>query len=177
MESRGDMVYLLGLKPDQFQPFRKPWAVGIANQLNLQSFPRHADQVLIAAATYQGIFSIASPILSKYILGERYAKWDETQRFRWDQRVVSFVQAVFICVKAFSVIFTDPSRTITTAQQRLWGYSTPAGEVQAWAAGYFLWDIYVSTRYYETMGPTSLLHAVCAFWITMIGFVSYRCMF
>lgn len=167
------MVYLLGLNSDQFQPFRKPWAVGLANRLNLQTLPRHADQVLIAAGAYQGLFTIVSPLLSRYFLGERYNKFDARTQVNWDSRVVSFVQAVFICAKALSVIFTDPSRKTATAQQRLWGYSTPAGEVQAWAAGYFLWDMYVSSRYYDLMGPTNMVHSVCAFFITMIGFVSH----
>lgn len=166
------MVYLLGLNADQFQPFRKPWAVGLANRLNLQTLPRHADQVLIAAGTYQGIFTIASPLFWRYFIREKFDKFDARTQTNLNVRVVSFIQAVFICAKALSVIFTDTSRRTTTAQQRLWGYSTPAGEVQAWASGYFLWDMYVSARYYEWMGPESMIHAVCAFFITMIGFVS-----
>lgn len=167
------MVYLLGLNSDQFQPFRKPWAVGLANRLNLQTLPRHADQVLIAAGAYQGIFTVVSPLLSRYFMPGRYNKFDARTKVRWDTRVVSFIQAVFICARALSVIFTDPSRKTATAQQRLWGYSSQAGEVQAWAAGYFLWDVYVSLRYYDLMGPTSLIHGACALFITMIGFVGF----
>ena len=169
------MVYLLGLSNDQFQPFRKPWAIGLANRLNLKTLPRHADQILVAAGVYQGIFSILSPLVSSYLIPERYSKWDERTRINWNTRVVSFVQAVFICAKALAVIVGDPSRKTATAEQRLWGYSTAAGEVQAWAAGYFLWDVYVSSRYMTQTGWAGLAHAVCALTVTLIGFVSIFC--
>lgn len=67
---------------------------------------------------------------------------------------------------------TDPSRVGTGPLGRLWSYSSQAGSVQAYAAGYFLWDIYLSFRYVSVLGSTSAAHAVCAFLVTMLGFVS-----
>lgn len=148
------------------------WSLGLASQLNLQTLPRHADQVLIAAGIYQGIFAIGSPLLSKQLLPTQYAALSPRTRANWDSRLVGFLQAGFICYQALNVIATDPLRANSTVQSRLWGYSPATGRVQAFAAGYFLWDIYLSGRFYDTFGPTSLVHAVSAFAITMIGFVS-----
>ena len=155
-----------------YQPFRTPWAVGLANQFNLRTLPQHADQVLIAGGIYQALFIGVSPALSKAIIPNIYDKFDDRTRTNWNSRVVGFVQAVFICGKALQVITSDPSRHTATVQERLWGYSPALGEVQAYAAGYFLWDIYVSARHQDLFGPTSLAHAVCAFLVTMVGFVS-----
>lgn len=154
------------------KPLRSPWAVGLANQFNLQTLPRHADQILVAAAVYQSLFSVVSPAISRLLVPDVYGKFDERTRTGWNVRVVAFVQACFICVKALSVVFNDPSRRNTSAQRRLWEYSSQAGAVQAYAAGYFLWDIYVSIRYMHVSGPSALVHAICAFLVTMVGFVS-----
>ena len=152
---------------------RGTWALGLSNRLNLNTLPRHADQILIAAATYQALFTIGSPMLSKQLIPSTYKHFTARTRANWDSRVVGFAQAVFICAKALNVIFKDPSRHDSTVQSRLWGYSSATGAVQAYAAGYFLWDIYVSARYWRLFGPTAFAHAVSAFTITMLGFVSH----
>lgn len=154
------------------QPLRSPWAVGLANHLNLQSFPFHAEQIVTSAGLYQGLFSVISPVASRWLAPDTYNKLPEETRVNWDSRVVGFVQAAFISYQALSVIFTDPSRPDATVHQRLWGYSARVGKVQAYLAGYFLWDICVSTRYMSQYGFSAIVHAVCAFLITMVGFVS-----
>lgn len=154
------------------QPLRSPWAVGLANHLNLQTFPLHAEQILTSAGIYQGLFSVVSPAASRWLVPNTYNKLSEQSKVNWDTRVVSFVQAAFISYQALSVIFTDPTRADTTVHQRLWGYSSQVGKVQAYAAGYFLWDIYISTRYVSQHGPSAAVHAICAFLVTMLGFVS-----
>lgn len=156
-----------------YQPLRKPWAIGLANRFNLQTLPQHADQILVAAAVYQALFTVGSPVISGAVVPNFYDKLNERNRVNWDSRVVGLVQAAFICTQALNVILTDPTRTATTVQQRLWSYSPSTGSVQAYAAGYFLWDIYISARHIDLYGPTSLAHAVCAFMVTLVGFVSF----
>lgn len=53
---------------------------------------------------------------------------------------------------------------------RLWGYTPASGMVQGFAAGYFLWDLQVSSQYINISGPSALLHAIGALAITCIGF-------
>jgi hypothetical protein len=154
-------------------PIRGTWSLGLANALKLRTLPYHADQILISASIYQSLFSTISPIVSRNLFPTTYPKFPAKTRANWDSRVVGIAQAVFICSKALTVILTDPSRQNSTVQSRLWGYSAATGTVQAYAAGYFLWDIYVSARYWRLFGPTAFVHAVSAFTITMLGFVSF----
>lgn len=44
--------------------------------------------------------------------------------------------------------------------------------VQAFAAGYFAWDLSISIYWINILGMGSLAHAVAALTITMLGFVS-----
>jgi hypothetical protein len=83
-------------------------------------------------------------------------------------------QSLFINTIALWVIFTDPQREVQNGdwKERLWGYNGAAGMVQGFAAGYFLWDVIVSTVYIDVMGASSLVHAVAALGVTSIGFVS-----
>ncbi|KAK5115949.1 hypothetical protein LTR62_000405 [Meristemomyces frigidus] len=148
-----------------------PWAVGIANRLQLRTFPLHASQILTTAGTYYGLYSIIAPAISRTLAPKIYNDLSKESRANWDARAVGFVQAAFISYQALSVILTDPSRPgATTAHQRLWDYSTRTGEVQAYAAGYFLWDLYVTTRYMSQTGPSAAAHAFCGLLITMLGF-------
>ena len=66
----------------------------------------------------------------------------------------------------------DEEMSGTGWRGRIWGYSGAAGFVQAIAAGYFAWDVTVSAGWLEVLGIGSLMHAVAALVITMMGFVS-----
>jgi hypothetical protein len=92
----------------------------------------------------------------------------------WDVHIVSMWQSLFINTVALWVIFTDPQREVQNGdwRERLWGYNGAAGMVQGFAAGYFLWDVVVSTVHVDVMGVSSLVHAVAALGVTSIGFVS-----
>jgi len=47
-------------------------------------------------------------------------------------------------------------------------------QVQVFAAGYFLWDLQISTQYMSIAGVSSILHAIGALVVTYIGFVSHQ---
>nr|OQO30715.1 hypothetical protein B0A51_01839 [Rachicladosporium sp. CCFEE 5018] len=149
---------------------RAPWSLGLSRALHLHTLPLHANTLLLSALTYQTLFSLVSPPLSRRLAPRSYPTFPLKTRLNWDTRVTGLVQAVFICTAALRVIASDPTRVGSTWETRLWGYSPAAGKVQAWAAGYFLWDILISTRWVDMYGPTALMHAVAAFVVTMIGF-------
>ena len=46
------------------------------------------------------------------------------------------------------------------------------GLVQSLAAGYFVWDLGTSVRYYRIFGPGILAHAITALSVYLFGFVS-----
>ncbi|OQO14641.1 hypothetical protein B0A48_00022 [Cryoendolithus antarcticus] len=155
---------------------RAPWSLGLSRALHLHTLPLHANALLLSALTYQTLFSLISPPLSRQLAPKSYPSFPLKTRLNWDTRVTGLVQAVFICTAALRVIASDPTRVGSTWETRLWGYSPAAGKVQAWAAGYFLWDILISARWVDMYGPTALMHAVAAFVVTMIGFVCIFCM-
>ncbi|TGO07859.1 hypothetical protein BTUL_0241g00020 [Botrytis tulipae] len=53
---------------------------------------------------------------------------------------------------------------------RIWGYTGAAGLVQAFAMGYFLWDLMASVVHFNILGWSSLIHALCALLVVGIGF-------
>lgn len=57
------------------------------------------------------------------------------------------------------------------ARERIWGYTGAMGMTQAFAAGYFAWDVLVSSMHLDVLGPGSLAHAISALIVTCLGFV------
>lgn len=138
----------------------------------LTTLPYHAHQALGACLCYFALFLVLSPILSARLVPDLYSSLPKRTRINWNVRVTSLVQATFICTCSIHVILADASRIETDAMDRLRAYSPMAGRVQAFAAGYFLWDLLISLRYYHILGLGSLVHALSALLITMTGFVS-----
>lgn len=142
------------------------------DRYHLTTLPFHADQIIAAFLAYEAIFLFVSPILSGVLVKSIFTRLPRRTKINWHVHVVSFIQAVFISAFAIRIILSDPSRRNTTRDERLWGYSPPSGNVQAFAAGYFLWDLLVSIQHLSVLGPGSLVHAFCALLVTMTGFVS-----
>ncbi len=55
---------------------------------------------------------------------------------------------------------------------RVWGYTGAGGMIQGFAAGYFLWDLMVSSMNVGVFGWGLLAHAVSALVVFSFGFVS-----
>lgn len=144
----------------------------IADRLGLQTLPLHFHEVLLAFAIYNFLNTRVSPVLSTRLFPNIYPKLPLRTKINWDVHVVSQFQALFICSAAFWVISVDEERKNSTPQERIWGYSGAVGMTQAFAAGYFAWDAMVSAGNIGILGAGSLAHAISAFIITMLGFVS-----
>ncbi len=137
----------------------------------LTTLPQHSHQIIVASVAYSALFWILSPLVSAKVASV-YRRSPKRTQTNWSVRVVSLIQATFICGCAIHVMFWDVSRTQMDARGRLTAYSPMAGRVQAFAAGYFLWDLLISVLYVRILGMSSLIHAFCALAITMLGFVS-----
>lgn len=137
----------------------------------LTTLPNHVHQIAAACLCYFALMMI-SPILSARVAPNLYLPLSKRTRINWDTRVVSTIQAIFICTCAMHVRSNDATRLNTDAQERLQVYSPMAGRVQAFATGYFLWDLLISARYLRVLGIGSLTHAFCALLVTVVGFVS-----
>ena len=145
----------------------------ISERLHLKTLPLHAHEVLFAFVFYHITQHVVSPLLSRALWPQTYASLKHKTRVKWDVHVVSMIQSILICSMSLWVLAVDEEMGRGDWKGRIWGYSGAAGLVQALAGGYFLWDITVSTYWLNILGIGSLLHAIAAFIITMLGFVSH----
>jgi hypothetical protein len=58
-------------------------------------------------------------------------------------------------------------------EERVWGYTGAAGMVQALAAGYFVWDLFVTSLNLDVFGLGTLAHAIAALLVYTLGFVRW----
>ncbi|KAI0165954.1 TLC domain-containing protein [Xylariaceae sp. FL1272] len=144
----------------------QPWA----DYLNLPTLPLHIHEILLIAGFYEFTRSVISPLLSKSLFPAQYAALSKSKRLNWDVHVVSFVQSTTINALALWVMYTDNERAHMDAQERLWGYTGGAAMIQALAAGYFLWDFFVTAANVHVFGLGMLAHAICALGVYSFGF-------
>ena len=67
----------------------------------------------------------------------------------------------------------DMDRKNEDWRERVWGYTGAGGLVQGFAAGYFLWDLWICTTNVGVFGWGMLAHAVAALVVFSLGFVCF----
>ncbi|KAL5120256.1 hypothetical protein ACEQ8H_001814 [Pleosporales sp. CAS-2024a] len=142
----------------------------LAESLGMKTMPYHLHEVLLGFLCYHFILHVLSPVISQMVCPQTYRRFDKRTRLNWDMHWVSMIQALFINSAALWVIFRDEQRHKMDWAGRLWGYTPASGMVQGFAAGYFLWDLQISTQYISIAGVSSLVHAIGALAVTCIGF-------
>ncbi|KAI4193507.1 MAG: hypothetical protein LQ350_008283, partial [Teloschistes chrysophthalmus] len=166
-----------------------PWLVALttplAERLSLPTLPIHIHELLFAAISYHLICTYLSPFLSSYFFPRTYPSLNTRTKLNWDVHVVSLVQSLFVCATAFWVIWCDKERTSMGLpdgeraslglegegwRERVWGYTGAGGMIQAFAAGYFLWDLQICLRHTSVFGVGLLMHAVAALVVFSLGF-------
>lgn len=146
----------------------------IANALNLQTLPLHVHEIVLAFSFYQSINLLVSPAISTWLFPNVYHHLPKRTRINWDVHFVSLVQSSLITLLALWVIRTDQERRDMDWTGRVWGYTGATGMIQGFSAGYFLWDLMMSTRHVSVLGWGSLAHAVSALIVSTLGFVSFQ---
>lgn len=153
-----------------------PWLVELVqpwcDRLNLTTLPLHIHEVVAAALLYSVIFWPVSPLISNYFAPEHYSKLPRKKRLNWDAHVVSMVQSCLINGVALWVMWADDERRNMTWEERVWGYTGASAMVQALAAGYFVWDLVVTSFNLDVFGIGTFAHAVSALLVYSLGFVS-----
>ncbi|KAI0903073.1 TLC domain-containing protein [Ustulina deusta] len=144
----------------------QPWA----DYFNLPTLPLHIHEVVIIAAFYEFVRSVVSPVLSSRLFPAQYGALSKTKKLNWDVHVVSLVQSTTINALALWVMYVDEERKQMDWQERLWGYSGGSAMIQALAAGYFLWDLFVTAANVNIFGLGMLAHAVSALLVYSFGF-------
>ncbi|KAK6537745.1 hypothetical protein TWF694_011910 [Orbilia ellipsospora] len=142
----------------------------ICNLLGFDTLPSHFHEVLGAFLLYHVTNVYISPVASSFLFPQTYRSFNKRSRINWDIHVVSLVQSTLICIISLYVMVVDHERSEMDSHQRVWGYTGLLGMVQAFGAGYFLWDLMVSTQYLGIFGPGLLAHAVCALCVFSLGF-------
>ncbi|KAL6834404.1 TLC domain-containing protein [Trichoderma camerunense] len=141
-----------------------------SDRYGLPSLPLHIHEVLLSAIFYSLIFWPISPILSRLIAPQHYSKLSRKRRLNWDAHVVSFIQSTLINIIALWVMVVDQERGNMDQEERVWGYTGALGMVQALAAGYFVWDLFVTSLNLDVFGLGTLAHAIAALLVYTLGF-------
>lgn len=143
----------------------------VADALSLRTLPLHAHEVLLAFTIYYLMDTVLAPRLSSQLFLKTYSSLPQRTKINWNIRVVSTIQAIFICALALWIVVADEERENMNLEERIWGYTGALGMTQAFAAGYFVWDVKISATNVGILGWGSLAHAVSALLITSLGFV------
>lgn len=144
----------------------------IADYLSLQTLPLHVHEVLLAFTLYYTIHVFVAPALSRFLLPQTYPSFNARTKLNWDVHIVSFTQSTVICVLALWVMSKDEERSEMNWAGRVHGYTGAGGLIQAFAGGYFLWDLFITLQHIHLFGPGMLAHAVSALFVFSLGFVS-----
>ncbi|KAH7372032.1 TLC domain-containing protein [Pyrenochaeta sp. MPI-SDFR-AT-0127] len=158
------------LDPFPVPPLVRDAIQPLADLLHLGTLPLHAHEVLAGFALYTFIDSVLSPAISARLLPSTYAKFSARTKLNWNMHVTSFVNATFLSVAASYVLYYDAERLHETWEQRIWGYTGAGAMVQAFGAGYFLWDLQMCAMNVRTLGVLDLLHAIVGLAISILGF-------
>lgn len=152
-----------------------PWLVKQAQPwcdwLGLPTLSLHIHEIILAAVFYSIVFYPISPIISRLLAPKHYNKLPRKRRLNWDAHVVSMVQATLINGLAIWVMATDVERREMSWEERVWGYTGATSMIQALAAGYFVWDLVVTSMNLDVFGLGTLAHAIAALLVFSLGFV------
>lgn len=157
-------------RPEALLPYIQP----VADFLQLQTLPLHYHEVMGAFCFYHAINKYFSPAFSRRFFPRIYSSFNARTKLNWDVHIVSFVQSVVICGLALWVMFADDERYEMDAQERVYGYTGASGLIQAFAGGYFLWDLVITVQHVRIFGIGMLFHAISALCVFALGFVSQR---
>lgn len=69
-------------------------------------------------------------------------------------------------------MWVDEERSEMDTKERVFGYTGASGLIQAFAGGYFLWDLVITAQNLKIFGIGMLFHAISALCVFSLGFVS-----
>ncbi|KAL5118563.1 hypothetical protein ACEQ8H_003578 [Pleosporales sp. CAS-2024a] len=147
-----------------------PYAEKLGAALALPTLPLHFHEVMVAYAIYHVTNTYLSPAFSRAVFPRTYNALSARTRLNWDVHMVSFVQSVLICALALWVMWADVERNEMDSTERVHGYTGASGLIQAFAGGYFLWDLVITVQNVSMFGLGMLFHAISALVVFSLGF-------
>ncbi len=160
-------------RPELVAPFIQP----LADFLSMKTLPLHLHEVVAAYLLYHFTNEYIAPAFSRAFFPRLYPGFNARTKLNWDVHIVSFVQSTVICSLAFYVIWADEERGAMDTLERVHGYTGASGLIQAFATGYFLWDLVITAQNVQIFGVGMLFHAIAALCVFSLGFVSHRIYF
>ncbi|KAF7512884.1 hypothetical protein GJ744_011987 [Endocarpon pusillum] len=138
--------------------------------LSFPTLPLHVHELIASFLFYQFVQTVISPLVSSYLFPSVYPQLNRRTKINWDVHVVSLVQSCSINAAALWVMYVDEERMDMSAMERVYGYTGGCGMIQGLAAGYFLWDLVVTSRNVGIFGWGMWAHGVCALCVFSFGF-------
>lgn len=128
-------------------------------------FINHWHEIAFMTAFYCILQKLSPPFCKKYV-GNSYTSLNERVRLNFDIHVVSMVQCV-ISLGTLAPMWNHEyfqNRAIDPVNS-IHSYYPYGGFVGSCAVGYFIWDVYVCTRYFKSFGVGFLLHGLAALYV------------
>lgn len=131
----------------------------------LTPFQAHWHEIIISTVFYFFVQAI-SPAISSRLFGKAYTDLEKKTRINFDIHVVSMVQ----CVVSATILFLGFGNSFFLNHfedpvNSLFGYNPYLGFVSAVTIGYFIWDLFVCTRYVSLFGLSFLFHGFAALYV------------
>ena len=159
------------LDPVPVPPFLRDAINPFTDLLHLHTLPLHVHEVIISYVFYTLLNTVIAPRSSAFLLPRTYGTFPSRTKLQWNIHITSFINSTFVSMAALYVLYVDQDRLSETWEERMWGYTGLGGMVQAFGAGYFVWDVQVCLSNLETLGVMDLFHAVVALSIAILGLV------
>ena len=145
----------------------------ICENAGMPLLPKYLPGLLAVFSGYQLVYVAMGPWLSTTFLPKAYPNFRGSDKLRWDENVVSLIQALVICTLSAQIMLFDEDRRNMTWQERTWGYSEPAAMVLTVANGYFYWHTMMMIRFREVFGWAMVAHGVAVSVLMTTGYVSF----
>ncbi|KAK1079830.1 hypothetical protein LTR33_006063 [Friedmanniomyces endolithicus] len=158
------------LDPIPVPPLLRDAIQPLATRLHLLTLPLHIHEIVLSYALYNLIDTVLAPLISRRLFPNHYRAFSRRTQLQWNMHVTSLVNSTFISLAAIYVLYADVDRLSDTWEQRMWGYTGAGGMVQAFGAGFFIWDLQICAANVKTLGVPDLVHALMGFIISFLGF-------
>lgn len=126
----------------------------------LKALPPHASEIVFFATFYSAIY-LLTPAISRLFYKD-YHNLNDKARHGFDTHIVSSVNALVMCGLSLPLYGDKDLNTLD-------GYTPYAGFVIASCVGYFLWDLFVTVKYFKYNGWGYLFHALAALYVFCEG--------
>ncbi|KAF2812748.1 DUF887-domain-containing protein [Mytilinidion resinicola] len=158
-------------------PFPIPAPPALANLVkpaadffHFTTLPLHIHELILAFLFYTCVNVYFAPWISSHLFPRIYGGFNRRTRLNWNVHIVSLVQSSLINIFALWVMWVDKERAAMTWPEKIWGYTGASGMIQAFAGGYFLWDLCITSMHVHIFGWGMLAHAISALFVFSLGY-------